>query len=129
MYSVGACPPRHRHPRRAPQEWNVEYAYRDGTNTGVAVYNNARLVALEWEKWVTAVLVANGGWLKADQDLTNLAIGRQDIPVHYMPGRYNVHLGIPDTVFTSVHSKLLVLRCRCTGIPFRPMGLKPFWLE
>jgi hypothetical protein len=56
------------------------------------------LVALEWEKWVTAVLVANGGWFKADQDLTNLVIGRRDIPVHYMPGRFNVHLGIPDTI-------------------------------
>jgi len=74
-------------PTTHAQEWNVEYDYRDGTNTGVTVYNNAGLVALEWEKWVTAVLVANGGWFKADQDLTNLVIGRRDIPVHYIPGR------------------------------------------
>ena len=64
----------------------------------MTVYNNANLVALRWEEWVTAVLVANGGWFKADQDLTNLVIGRQDIPVHYLPGRFNVHLAVPDTI-------------------------------
>ena len=73
------------------------FDFKDGTNYGVLVFNNKKMVDLKWTDWCTAVVVASNGFLSGGQDLINLAIGRNDVPVHYLPGRFNVQLAFPKT--------------------------------
>ena len=44
-----------------------------------------------------ATQVASDGFLSGGQDLLNLAVGRRDVAVHYLPARFNVHLAYPKT--------------------------------
>lgn len=71
------------------------FAFRDGTNYGVLVFNNAKMVEKGWAAWCARVVEASRGYMSGGQDLINLAIGRSDVPVHYLPARFNVQLAFP----------------------------------
>ncbi|KAH8053377.1 hypothetical protein JL722_9605 [Aureococcus anophagefferens] len=73
------------------------FAFKDGTNYGVLVFNNRRMAAIGWTAWCARVAVASDGYMSGGQDLINLAVGRRDVHVHYLPARYNVQLAYPKT--------------------------------
>ena len=78
----------------AAGEHGYEYN-RDGTNSGFIVFNNTRMVEVNFTGWCYSVIVAVAGQTYGDQELLNLAIGRQDIHVYYLPSRFNVQLAYP----------------------------------
>lgn len=71
------------------------FAFRDGTNYGMLVFNNALMADKGWAAWCMKVVAASRGYMSGGQDLINLAIGRSDVPVHYLPARFNVQLAFP----------------------------------
>lgn len=71
------------------------FAHRDGTNSGVIVFNNSRMVEVDLLRWCLDAVVAANGAVYGDQDLLNLIIGRRDIDVRYLHPRFNVQLAYP----------------------------------
>ena len=72
-----------------------EFSNRDGTNSGLIVFQNARMAELDLEQWATDAATACRGYLYGDQDLLNLLLGRRDIEVAYLHPRFNVQLAYP----------------------------------
>ena len=53
------------------------------------------MVEVNFTGWCYSVIVAVAGQTYGDQELLNLAIGRQDIHVYHLPSRFNVQLAYP----------------------------------
>jgi hypothetical protein len=71
------------------------YHLKNGTNSGVVIYNNAALVALGWAAWLHGLLGVSARGFYSDQTALSVAMGRDDVAVHWLPARFNVALTLP----------------------------------
>ena len=72
-----------------------EYAAKNGTNSGVVIYNNAFLKAANWAEWLFALINVSSAGFYGDQTALVAALGRSDVPVRWLHPRFNVALTLP----------------------------------
>ena len=86
--------------KRTAEDFNSHYIVRNTTNSGLVIYNTKTLAALNWTRWVTSLFDVGGGFDGA-QTALSAALGRTDLPIHWLPPRFNVPLTLPKSYIRS----------------------------
>lgn len=71
------------------------YSVRNSTNSGLVVYNNRFLSRANWSDWLHTLFEISPKGFYGDQTALTVAFGRNDIPIYWLPNRFNVALTLP----------------------------------
>lgn len=77
------------------------YTVPTSTNSGLVIYDNLTLTKANWTDWLVALFAITSKGFYGDQTALTVAMGRDDIPIHWLPSRFNVPLTLPRSYVQS----------------------------
>ena len=78
--------------QKVARNLGTDFHVTNTTNSGVVIYHNENLQKLNWSRWIDSIFDVSPLGFYGDQTALSVALGRDDIDVHWLHPRFNVAL-------------------------------------